>query len=216
MILLNKVDLVHPENSEARHRHVMRVSRLVRKLNAEAKIMVPGYEFEEPSSNSVVGKLTVSKFEDFDVKKVVNTSLFDMKKAQMSAGWIREWQNEVSGVGHTPETEEYGIGSFVWRTSPADPRPFHPERLAAVLHGFGNMKTDDTAKDPFTSVVRSKGQFWFANFHSIPVEFQSAGKHLNMECTMPFLAAVPRKYWDIGAYMQYEQYLTSGRWHGGR
>ena len=37
--------------------------------------------------------------------------VFDYEKAASSAGWIRELQGE-----HTPETEEYGISSFTYRT----------------------------------------------------------------------------------------------------
>ena len=50
----------------------------------------------------------------------LKTGLFDYDKAEQAAGWIKELNNE-----HTPETEEYGITSFVFRQR----RPFHPERF---------------------------------------------------------------------------------------
>ena len=53
---------------------------------------------------------------------VLDTGLFDYEKAETSAGWIRELQGE-----HTPETEEYGISSFTYRTS----QPFDAEKLWA-------------------------------------------------------------------------------------
>ena len=60
-----------------------------------------------------------------------------------SAGWIKELQGE-----HTPETEEYGISSFVYRTS----HPFDAEKFWLFLN------------DPKTwrGVLRSKGFFWVA------------------------------------------------------
>ena len=78
-------------------------------------------------------------FQDFDVSQIINTGLFDMQKAQMSAGWIRELQMVYDGVEHNPETEEYGVGSFVWRTNFVDPRPFHPMRLKSILKVLVNL-----------------------------------------------------------------------------
>ncbi|NBP70560.1 MAG: GTP-binding protein, partial [Cytophagia bacterium] len=73
----------------------------LRKLNPDARII----------------KTTHSKIE---AKDILNTKLFNYEKAEQSAGWIKELNNI-----HTPETEEYGISSFVFRTH----RPFHPERF---------------------------------------------------------------------------------------
>ncbi len=224
VILLNKVDLVHPENAEARHRRVMQVGRLVRKFNPDAKVLVPGYKFDFANSSELsspdkptTGRLTVSKFKDFDVAQIINTHLFDMQKAQLSAGWIRELQIDLSGVGHTPETEEYGIGSFVWRTDKADPRPFHPTRLALSLKGFGHLLPEDGTKPPegvFQGVVRSKGQLWLANCNAIQIEFHSVGRHAGLQSAMPFLAAIPRKKWNEGAWRQYMSHTQAGLWHG--
>ena len=70
--------------------------------------------------------------------------MFDFEKAEQNAGWIEELNKEE----HTPETEEYGISSFVYRTK----KPFDPIRFWKFLQqGFP------------TSIIRSKGLFWLAS-----------------------------------------------------
>lgn len=90
-----------------------------------------------------------------DPKEILNTHLFDFEAASTSAGWIRELQQEH----HTPETEEYGIRSFVY----ARKVPFHPERLLQWL-----------AKWP-KEVVRSKGLMWIATRNHLAISFSQAG-----------------------------------------
>lgn len=70
--------------------------------------------------------------------QVMDTKLFNFENASQSAGWIKELNNE-----HTPETEEFGISSFVYRRR----RPFHPERLMKWLENWP------------VEVVRAKGFF---------------------------------------------------------
>lgn len=222
VILLNKVDLVHQDDPLARHKLVLQVSRLVRKFNQEAKIIVPGYEFEEStlSEEKPIGKLTANMFQDFDVNQIINTGIFDMQKAQMSAGWIRELQMVYNGVEHKPETEEYGVGSFVWRTNFDDPRPFHPMRLKSILNGFGHLlpKHGDkkqVASDIFAGVVRSKGQLWLANCNAVQINIHTAGRQVNLSIGMPFFAAMPPEDWDENCWKQYFDYKKQGYWHGG-
>ncbi|MEC8883900.1 MAG: GTP-binding protein, partial [Bacteroidota bacterium] len=135
VILLNKVDLV----TEAELRNLYDI---LHKLNPEARII--------PTKNS-----------EIDLREVINTGLFDFEKAEASAGWIRELENE-----HTPETEEYGIGSFVFRSK----KPFHPERfLAFVQHQFPS------------TIIRSKGLFWLASRPDQAIIWSSAGGSLKTD-----------------------------------
>ena len=129
VILLNKVDLVSTSELKL-------LSEIIHKLNPEAKLI----------------KTNHSKV-DFD--EVMNTNMFDFEKAEASAGWIKELENE-----HIPETEEYGIGSFVFRCK----LPFHPDRfLSFVTENFP------------TNIIRSKGLFWIASRSSQALVWSSAG-----------------------------------------
>eukprot|EP00958_Prasinococcus_capsulatus_P015666 scaffold1675_cov361-Prasinococcus_capsulatus_cf.AAC.7 len=233
VILLNKVDLLHPECPEARHKKVVQVRGLMKKLNADAQVLVPGYEFDfekmdaDLNHDGECGKLGVAKFGDFDITHVVDTGKFDMQKAQMSAGWIKELSKDFqaggAGKGHTPETEEYGISSFVWRTKAEDPRPFHPERLAKVLDGFGELlpegETTPSEKQQleasvFAGVVRTKGFLWLAYGHAVPISIHSAGRQLEMYPNPgnPFVAAIPEALRDKKELQQQADAMKKGRW----
>lgn len=85
-----------------------------------------------------------TQYSQIPLERILSTGLFDMDKAEASPGWLKELNNE-----HTPETEEYGVSSFVFR----EDRPFHPARLTEAL-----QKT-------FPGVLRAKGFLWLATRH---------------------------------------------------
>jgi len=106
--------------------------------------------------------------------EILGTGLFDFDRAQESPGWARELRGE-----HTPETEEYGISSFVYRPR----RPFHPERLMAFFNS------------DWPGVVRSKGYFWLATRHDIAGSLSQAGGALTHEAAGMWWSAVPEERW---------------------
>ena len=110
--------------------------------------------------------------------RVLDTNLFDYAKAEASAGWIRELQGE-----HTPETEEYGISSFTYRTS----KPFDADKLEAYLREPGN----------WNGILRSKGFFWVAADHKIALEWAQAGGVKNVRPVGLWWCAVPEENMDF-------------------
>ena len=116
-------------------------------------------------------KLIRTKESNVDLKEVVGTGLFDMEEAQQSAGWLKELQEE-----HTPETEEYGISSFVFRAR----RPFHPQRLINVFRS-----------EMLQSVLRSKGYFWLASRNDSGMNWSLAGRTARVSPAGSWLASTP-------------------------
>jgi len=144
VIVLNKTDMLAPDK-------LMLLEGILRKLNPDAKLIKTNH-----------GKI--------DPKEILNTGLFDFDRAQQSAGWLKELNNE-----HTPETEEYGVSSFVFR----DRRPFHPKRFwDFVQHQWPQ------------NVIRSKGIFWLASRSSEAILWSQAGGSSKAEMYGKWWAAV--------------------------
>jgi G3E family GTPase len=85
---------------------------------------------------------------------VLNTGRFDLERARRAPGWLTVLRGD-----EMPETDEYGISSFVYRAR----RPFHPGRLWRALHG------------DWPGVLRSKGFFWLASHPRVAAEWSQAG-----------------------------------------
>jgi G3E family GTPase len=108
------------------------------------------------------------------LEAVLNTGLFDEARAAESAGWARELAGE-----HTPETEAYGISSFVYRAR----RPLHPARFMAWLDS------------EWTGVVRSKGFFWLATRMEEVGSWSQAGAAGAVTGAGFWWAAAPKDAW---------------------
>lgn len=144
---------------------------VLRKLNAEAKII--------EAEGAVV-----------PLKEILHTQLFDFDKTSQSAGWIAELEKE-----HVPETEEYGISSFVYR----NPAPFHPERF---WHFIQNEWP--------AGVIRSKGLCWIASRPDIAINWSQAGASLMADRAGHWWCAIPRENWQLD---EQATALVKQRWH---
>lgn len=116
-----------------------------------------------------------ARFSKVPLNKVIGTGHFDFERAAQSPGWLAELRGE-----HTPETEEYGISSFVYRAR----RPFHPARFAEVLKN-----------DWRGNVLRSKGFFWLASRPEAAGEWAQAGGIVRHGPAGMWWADAPREHW---------------------
>ncbi len=128
------------------------------------------------NSLNPVAKIIESSFSKVAPAEILNTKRFDYEKAEASAGWIQELENRNKGLSHTPETEEYGIGSFVFR----DKRPFHPERFWNYI-----------ANDWYSGIIRSKGLFWLASRPDAAMNWSQAGGSLRAESAGVWWVSMP-------------------------
>lgn len=128
---------------------IISLKTLLYKLNPEAKFIPATY-----------GKV--------DPLKLLHTEQFEFEKVSQGAGWIKELNEE-----HIPETEEYGISSFVYRSR----KPFHPERFQQWL---GNWPKE---------ILRSKGFFWLVTRNDTAGFLSQAGRMITLEGVGRWLAS---------------------------
>nr|WP_295926448.1 GTP-binding protein [uncultured Dyadobacter sp.] len=162
VIVLNKADLVS--------------GREIKELRAILVALNPG------------AKVIESSFSNVDLNDVVNTGLFNYEKAEQSAGWIQEL-NKAEHGGHVPETEEYGISSFVFR----DARPFHPKRFWDYIQG--NWPA---------GIIRSKGLFWIASRPADALNWSQAGGSVRAESAGVWWASMP-----AAQRLRYQAYIDN-------
>ncbi|MAU43917.1 MAG: 4-hydroxytetrahydrobiopterin dehydratase [Yangia sp.] len=109
-------------------------------------------------------------------ERIFDTGLFDFEKAHLHPMWAKELYGFED---HVPETEEYGVTSFVYRAR----RPFHPQRVHDVLNG------------PLPGVIRAKGHFWVATRPDWLAEFSLAGALSSIRPMGMWWATVPSERW---------------------
>ena len=161
VVILNKVADAGPKKTDA-------ARKIIRSLNADAKII--------ETNHSAV-----------EAHDILDTGLFDFEKAHDHPMWAKELYGFAD---HVPETEEYGVASFVYRAR----RPFAPEKIMALLNG------------DLPGVIRAKGHFWIATRPEWVAEFSLAGALSSVKPLGTWWAAVPKKNWPdhegARAYMQ--------------
>ena len=150
VIIINKVDLVNQEELQI-------VKSIIRSLNAKAKIID-------------------STMSQVDLAQVMNTGRFNLEEAQDHPLWAQELNNHKE---HIPETEEYGITSFVYRAR----EPFIPEKIHAFFY------------QEWPGVVRSKGFFWISTRPEFVGELSQAGPLVRHQGMGRWWSAVPKERW---------------------
>ncbi|MBB4833526.1 G3E family GTPase [Staphylococcus hominis] len=150
VLVLNKTDLVTNEALD-------KLEHILRTLQPDAKII----------------KTTQSQV---DINDVLDTGRFDFEKASNSAGWIKEL-TEGGHETHTPETEEYGISSFVYSRR----LPFHAKRF------------NDWLEQMPQNIVRSKGIVWLAQYNEVACLLSQAGSSCNISPVTYWVASMSKE-----------------------
>lgn len=146
VIVLNKVADATPGQRDA-------ARQIIRALNPDARVIETSHSRVAP-------------------EEIFDTGLFDFDEAHTHPTWAKELYGFAN---HTPETEEYGISSFVYQAR----GPFHPAKIHAVLNG------------DLPGVIRAKGHFWIATRPDWVAEFSLAGAMSSVTPLGRWWASVP-------------------------
>lgn len=150
IVILNKVTDATPDQVGA-------ARKIIRSLNADAEII--------ETNHSQVAAV-----------KILDTGLFDFDKAHEHPMWAKELYGFLD---HLPETEEYGVTSYVYRAR----QPFVPEKILAALNG------------DMPGVIRAKGHFWIATRPEWVAEFSLAGSLSSVQPIGTWWASVSKERW---------------------
>ncbi|MFF0924103.1 GTP-binding protein [Rhizobium leguminosarum] len=161
---------------------INKISDATEEIRAEVRKTVAALNPDARQVETDFGKVSLAT--------VLSTGLFDEAKAAAHPLWHKELYNPGD---HVPETEEYGVSSFVYRTR----RPFDPKRFRAFLD------------EPWPGVIRAKGHFWLATRPRHVGLMSVAGVQRRCEPMGLWWAAVPRQDWP--SHQQFRQHLES-RW----
>lgn len=149
-LILNKVDSLSKEELE-------KVKTVVKKLQPNAKIIETNYS-------------------KVDVKEIMDTKAFDFEKAVMSSGWAQEL-DKPEEEAEEGETEEYGIGTFVYYRR----KPLNEKKFNEFLDKFPK------------SVIRCKGIVWYDDDYQMSYVFEQAGKQKDVYEAGEWIATFPKE-----------------------
>eukprot|EP00930_Biecheleria_cincta_P057491 TRINITY_DN43425_c0_g1_i1.p1 TRINITY_DN43425_c0_g1~~TRINITY_DN43425_c0_g1_i1.p1 ORF type:complete len:944 (+),score=161.70 TRINITY_DN43425_c0_g1_i1:280-2832(+) len=158
LILLNKTDLVSSDD-------LGRIRVMISKMNAEAEILETSFSKIQPG-------------------KIFEVSRFNISNAAENPKWL----SEAREGEHKPESIEYGISSFIFRSR----RPFHPERLHAL------MAEASARQGALACLVRLKGIAWLSCRNDEQTNAALAGVSFTVREGAPWWAVVPRAEWPPG------------------
>jgi G3E family GTPase len=156
-VVLNKVDTATPDQVDA-------ARKIIRSLNKDTKII---------ETNQC----------DVSADAVLDTGLFDFETAHTHPMWAKELYGFAD---HTPETDEYGITSYVYRAR----APFDPQKIHDALNG------------ELKGVIRAKGHFWVVTRPDWVAEYSLAGALASVAPLGTWWASVPAERWPDHAQAQ--------------
>ncbi|MBP3463361.1 MAG: CobW family GTP-binding protein [Clostridia bacterium] len=147
-IVLNKVDELSKEEVE-------KLKAIIRRLQPKAEIIETNYS-------------------KVSVDKILNTNAFNFEEASMSAGWIEELNKDEEDE-EEGETEEYGIGTFVYtRRAPLNRDEF--DKFASAFP---------------ENIIRCKGVIWFEDEPETSYVFEQSGKQVQAYEAGQWVASFP-------------------------
>ena len=131
-------------------------------------------------------RVVETDFGDLPLSTILDTDLFSEAKSARHP----YWHKELYGWGdHVPETEEYGISSFVYRAR----RPFDPAALDRFL------------AQQLPGLIRAKGHFWLATRPNEIGLLSIAGTQRHTDTKGFWWASVSKAHWP--RYPQFRQLL---------
>ena len=148
VVILNKTNDAGASKTDA-------ARKIIRSLNADTEIIETNYSRVQ-------------------IDKIMDTGLFDFEKAHEHPLWAKELYGFAD---HIPETEEYGVNSYIYRAR----LPFIPEKILEVLNG--NLP----------GVIRAKGHFWISTRPEWVAEFSLAGSLSSIKPLGIWWATVPEE-----------------------
>lgn len=167
LILLNKAAEVSPED-------LAKLKQIIRALQPKAKILECNYG-------------------DVDLDEIINTELFCFDEVAGSAAWVQEVEGAPEEIHNEQEgeTEEYGIGTFVYYQR----RPFDINKF-----------DDFVAKKWPRSVIRAKGICYFSQEYDQCYVFEQAGRQFSLKNAGLWYATMPKD--ELADLMQQEPTLA--------
>lgn len=155
VVIVNKASAVSAEQ-------LAMVKQVVASLNADARIVE-------------------ADFAEVPMDTILDTGLFNKEQAEGHPLWAKELYGYAE---HRPESEEYGVESFVYRAR----KPFDPAKFRKFL-------SDAHAMD---KVIRAKGHFWLATRPDYLGELAKAGHQVEVARMGRWWASVPKNRWPDG------------------
>lgn len=185
-IVLNKVDEVTKEELE-------QVKLVIRKLQPSAKIIETNYGkvdvaeiLDTKSFNLETVASSAGWIQELEKDEIEEDDHHDHEECEHCHGNHEdEHHNEHNHKCHHHhhnhehgETEEYGIGSFVYYRR----APFNRNKFEEFANNFPNK-----------TVIRCKGLLWFSNEPSIGYIFEQAGKQVQAFESGEWIASAPKQ-----------------------